>query len=108
MSIQQLIDFAAAVIARRPAEQTTGLKEFKRHAAYIAGYQVRSAGSVAGNIFITKDHADHGGPFPSDVFTVLASLGTKVTIGSMEYPDESKTFLLTEMPAPEDLPEELS
>ena len=106
VTIQELIDFVTGVIAKRPAEQTAGLKEFKRHAAYIAGYQVRSAGSVAGNIFITRDHADHGGPFPSDVFTVFATLGTKVIIGSQEYEKGSKEFLLTEMPAIKDLPED--
>ena len=73
---------------------------------YIAGLQVRSAGSIAGNIFMTRDHADHGTPFPSDVYTILATLGTKVTIGSLEYTEGSKNFLLTEMPAVQDLPED--
>ncbi len=60
VTIQELMDFISKVIKKRPADQTTGLKEFKRHADYIAGLQVRSSGSIAGNIFMTRDHADHG------------------------------------------------
>src|SRR5262249_28943335 len=87
VTIQRLIDFATVAIGRRPPEGPTGLRALKRHAAFIAGYQVRSSGSVAGNIFMTRDHADRGAPFPSDLFTALATLGTRIEIGSDEYPD---------------------
>ena len=58
------MDFVSEVIERRPQDQTTGLRAFNRHAQFIAGYQVRSAGSVAGNIFMTRDHANRGEPLP--------------------------------------------
>jgi len=106
VTIQESINFISEVIKTRPDHQTTGLKEFKRHAAYIAGLQVRSAGSIAGNIFMTKDHADHGSPFPSDIYTILTALGTTVTIGSLEYKDGFKNILLAEMPAIQDLPKD--
>lgn len=106
VTIQEAINFISEVIKKRPEHETTGLKEFKRHAVYIAGLQVRSAGSIAGNIFMTRDHADHGTPFPSDVYTVLATLGTIITIGSLEYNDGFKKFLLSEMPAVQELPED--
>jgi len=106
VTIQEAINFISDVIQKRPDDQTTGLKEFKRHAAFIAGLQVRSAGSIAGNIFMTRDHADHGTPFPSDVYTILAALGTTVTIGSLEYKDGCKNFLLAEMPAVQELPKD--
>ncbi|MBX3170216.1 MAG: molybdopterin-dependent oxidoreductase [Candidatus Eremiobacteraeota bacterium] len=80
--IQDLIDFAEAVIARRPAEQTTGLRELVRHGKRIAGRQVRSAGSLAGNVAITTGHALQGEPFPSDLFVILTTLGTRVTMTS--------------------------
>jgi xanthine dehydrogenase/oxidase len=104
--IQKLIDFATEVIARRPAEQTKGLEALKRHALLIAGYQVRCAGSVAGNIFMTRAHAQRGAPFPSDLFTILAALGTTVTIGSQDYEGGRKAFPLIQMPAVEVLPED--
>lgn len=104
--IQELVDFISEVIKKRPDNQTVGLKEFKRHAVYIAGLQVRSAGSIAGNIFMTKDHADHGSPFPSDVYTVFATLKAKVTIGSQAYEGGLREFPLTEMPAVRELPED--
>jgi xanthine dehydrogenase/oxidase len=106
VSIQQLIDCATEVIGRRPAEQTTGLQALKRHAILIAGYQVRCAGSVAGNIFMTRDHAQRGAPFPSDLFTILATLGTTITIGSHEYEDGRRAFPLTQMPAVDALPDD--
>ncbi len=102
--IQRLIDVATEVIGKRPAEQTTGLRQLTRHLTFLAGYQVRCAGSVAGNIFMTRDHAQRGGPFPSDLFTVLATLGSTITIGSTEYHGGSRTFPLIEMPATETLP----
>lgn len=103
VTIQELSDYITDVIKKLPSEKTIGLKEFKRHAVYIAGLQVRSAGSIAGNIFMTRDHADRGSPFPSDVYTILATLGTTITIGSIEG---SKEYLLTEMPAISDLPKD--
>lgn len=105
-TIQETINFISEVIQTRSDYQVTGLKEFKRHAVYIAGLQVRSAGSIAGNIFMTRDHADHGSPFPSDIYTILAALGTTVSIGSLEYENGSKVFNLAEMPAPQELPED--
>lgn len=104
VSIQHLIDVATAVISRRAADETTGLQALTRHAILIAGYQVRCAGSVAGNIFITRDHANHGAPFPSDLYTILATLGATITIGSQAYTNGVQTFLLIQMPAVDTLP----
>lgn len=104
--IQHMLDFVGGVIAKRSADETRGLQELKRHGAFVAGYQVRSAGSVAGNIFMTRDHAEHGGPFPSDIFTVFGGLGVKLTIASAEYEGGTKTCLLTDMPAVSTLPDD--
>jgi xanthine dehydrogenase/oxidase len=102
--IQRLMDYVTEVIGRRPAEQTTGLRELVRHASFLAGYQVRCAGSVAGNIFMTRDHAHRGAPFPSDLFTILATLGTTIQIGSQDYSGGSQAFPLIQMPDVETLP----
>jgi len=102
--IQTLMDFATEVAARLPEDEATGLAALVRHAKFIAGYQVRSAGSVAGNICMTRAHARHGSGFPSDLFTVLAALGTTITIGSNEYERGAQSFPLIEMPATELLP----
>jgi xanthine dehydrogenase/oxidase len=104
VTIQKLIDVTSELIGNHPPEKMTGIAELHRHSAYIAGYQVRSAGSIAGNIFIAKSHAKHGEPFPSDLFTVFGALGVTVRIASLEYEGGSKDFLLTEMPDVEELP----
>lgn len=106
VSIQELLDFASEVIKQRPAEQLAGLKELKRHAVFIAGLQVRSAGSIAGNICMTKAHANTKEPFPSDLYTIFATLGAKVSVGSAEYAEGVKSFSLTEMPSFDKLPED--
>lgn len=103
VSIQQLIDTARDTIAKRPAEQTAGLLALCRHAIAIAGYQVRSSGSVAGNIFMTRDHSQRGAPFPSDLFTILATLGATMTIGSHKG---RRTIPLAQMPAVGSLPDD--
>src|SRR5262249_36909181 len=104
VTIQGLIDVLADVIGRRPPEETTGLRALRRHAGFIAGYQVRCTGSVAGNIFMTRDHADRGVPFPSDLFTALATLGATIDIGSLDYGDGRRTFPLIEIPPVGSLP----
>ena len=106
VSIQDLVEFAEKQVAEHPAEKTVGLREFVRHAAFLAGLQIRSAGSVGGNLFIVKSHTRRGHPFPSDLFTVLAALGTTVGVASGNYPDGSKRFELNDLPAAEDLPDD--
>jgi xanthine dehydrogenase/oxidase len=98
------MDCVTDVIGRRSAEQTTGLRELVRHTGFLAGSQVRCAGSVAGNICMARDHARKGTPFPSDLFTILATLGTSIQIGSQDYEGGSRAFPLIEMPASEEMP----
>ncbi|HEY9677653.1 MAG TPA: molybdopterin cofactor-binding domain-containing protein [Drouetiella sp.] len=103
--IQNLLEFAERVSKKIGPDKGRGLNALVYHGQFIAGLQVRAAGSVAGNIFITRDHALRGGAFPSDLFTALATLGTKITIASEEY-DGQKQFLLIDMPPTERLPED--
>ncbi|MBA4192022.1 MAG: xanthine dehydrogenase [Planctomycetaceae bacterium] len=104
VSIQHLIEHAETLIAKWSAEETTGLRELVRHASFLAGLQVRSAGSVGGNIFITKSLTRGHHPFPSDLFTVLTALGTTLTVASSTYPTGTKKFELNDLPATQELP----
>lgn len=106
VSIQELLDAISTVINKYTEEQMVGFKELARHAVYIAGLQVRSAGSIAGNIFMTREHADHGMPFPSDLYTLLLTIGAMLTIASEEYAEGGKTFSLVDMPKVTELPED--
>jgi xanthine dehydrogenase/oxidase len=106
VSIQRLIELAEEVIAREPADRTIGLRELARHAKFLAGVQVRSAGSVGGNLAITKSHARRGEPFPSDLFTVLAALGATVTVRSDQLAGGARRFRLEELPQLELLPDD--
>ncbi len=63
-----------------------------------------AAGSVGGNIAITKAHTRQGEPFPSDLFTVLATLGATVSVRSTRFEGGERTFELDELPPLEDLP----
>lgn len=46
-----------------------------RHWKRLATTEIRNVGSIAGNLFLARNHG-----FPSDLFIVLAALGAKVTI----------------------------
>lgn len=104
VSIQRLIEYAAAVSKQAGAEKGRGLEALAYHGQFIAGLQVRSSGSVAGNIFITRDHARRGGPFPSDLFTAMSALGTRVTLASDSYSGGRKQFDLIDIPPTEEWP----
>ena len=106
VTIQRLIDAGDRRDRAEAGGGDDGLRALTRHAAFIAGYQVRSSGSVAGNIFMTRDHADRGTPFPSDLFTVLATLGTTIEIGSDDYADGRRACPVIEMPAAGSLPDD--
>jgi len=102
--IQDLMEMAEDLIRKYAPQLTTGLKQFVEHAKHIAGIQVRNAGSIAGNIFITKSHTRGDHPFPSDLFTVLEALGATVTVWSAMYDDNKRKFGLSDMPIAEELP----
>lgn len=109
-SIQRLLEFAELVAKEVGSENgfslCVGLESLVYHGQFIAGLQVRSAGSIAGNIFMTRDHAARGGAFPSDLFTVLATLGTQMTIASSQYEGGCRQFDIIDMPATAELPED--
>ena len=102
--IERLIELAETAIAQESAERVVGLRELTRHAKFLAGVQVRSAGSVGGNIAITKSHTRRGEPFPSDLFTVLAALGASVIVRSDDFAGRARQFTLDGLPPLEDLP----
>ncbi len=104
--IQMLLEFAANVATEVGSEKGHGFESLVYHGQFIAGLQIRSAGSVAGNIFMTRDHAARGEAFLSDLFTVLSVLGTQITIASFQYEKGRKQFDLIDMPATEVLPED--
>ncbi|MDR3636017.1 MAG: molybdopterin-dependent oxidoreductase [Isosphaeraceae bacterium] len=102
VSIQRLLDAARTRVDE--GAETEGLRELVRHGQYVAGIQVRNAGSIGGNIFLAASHTRDGLPFASDVMTLLATLGATVTIRSNAFPNGRATFPLLAMPVAEDLP----
>uniref|UniRef100_A0A0B7B2H5 FAD-binding PCMH-type domain-containing protein n=1 Tax=Arion vulgaris TaxID=1028688 RepID=A0A0B7B2H5_9EUPU len=60
-------------------QEKTGFKYFSachRHLKFVANVMVRNAGCIAGNLMIKHAHPD----FPSDIFTILESLGAKLEL----------------------------
>ena len=57
--------------------KSTSFEQLANHLSKIANVPVRNIGSWAGNLMLTHDHDN----FPSDVFTMMAGVGAKVTIG---------------------------
>ena len=57
--------------------KSSSFEHLANHLLKIANVPVRNVGSWAGNLMLTHDHDN----FPSDVFTMMAGVGAKVTIG---------------------------
>ncbi len=102
--IQRLVELAETAIERQAPELTAGLRALVRHARFLAGIQVRNAGSVGGNIAIARGHTRAGEPFPSDLFTILAALDARLAVSSASFEGGTQNFPLDELPALEDLP----
>lgn len=60
----------------------SGLRALRYMAGRTAGTIVRNAATLAGNTMLVVRHAKEGVPFPSDCFTALAALGTRVTVAA--------------------------
>ena len=59
--------------------KSASFEEVANHLSKIANVPVRNIGSWAGNLMLTHNHDN----FPSDVFTTMAGVGAKVTIGEL-------------------------
>ena len=63
-------------------EHRAGLEALRYMARRTAGTIVRNAATVAGNTMLVVRHILEGEPFPSDMFTAYASLGTAVQVST--------------------------
>ena len=57
--------------------KSSSFEHVANHLSKIANVPVRNVGTWSGNLMLTHDHDN----FPSDVFTVMAGVGAKITIG---------------------------
>ena len=57
--------------------KSASFEQLTNHLSMIANVPVRNIATWAGNLMLTHDHDN----FPSDVFTMMAGVGAKVTIG---------------------------
>ncbi|MEX2282324.1 MAG: molybdopterin cofactor-binding domain-containing protein [Gemmatimonadota bacterium] len=92
VTLERLIDILERVIPFRPAQQTGSFTALLEHLRKIAGTQVRSAGSLAGNLMMCWNHQSQGSPFASDFSTVLVGIWAMITVGSRTYSGGSNTF----------------
>ena len=60
--------------------KSSSFEHVANHLSKIASVPVRNVGTWSGNLMLTH-HYDN---FPSDVFTVMAGVGAKVTIGKAQ------------------------
>lgn len=90
-----LLDFLDAENGKTP---NPGLQALAYMAGRTAGGIVRNAATLAGNTMLVVTHAEHGVPFPSDLYTALAALDASVTVAA---PDQAEptTLALLDLPA---------
>jgi xanthine dehydrogenase/oxidase len=99
-----LLDYIASNFKDDDAPIHRGLKALQLHISKIAGSQVRNTGSLAGNLMLVKNHRLIGKPFPSDLFTVLATLGAEIDV--LNYEGEKKRYPIL-MWVAEDIPKSI-
>ena len=69
------------VLLQESQSKSGSFEQLAGHLLKIANVPVRNIGSWAGNLMLTHDHDN----FPSDVFTMIAGVGAKVTIGELSH-----------------------
>lgn len=90
-------DFLAALegqLAGATGGKRRGLEAVHYMARRTAGRIVRDAASLAGNTMLVVRHVATGTPFPSDMFTALATLGAAVDVLCPGWPAPRRFSLL--------------
>jgi xanthine dehydrogenase/oxidase len=105
VSLQRIIDFAARVDALLiDPISSAGLRALCAHLRNVANVEVRSVASIGGNIAMTRAAEDTDDPFPSDVDTVLVTLGAEVQVASHQFPKKMRAFGIEGLPSAGALP----
>lgn len=97
-TMQDLLTLIEQAIESISPREDAGLIALQKHVHRIAGTQVRSVASLAGNTMLVKNHEFEGTPFPSDLFTCLTTLGGTISLVSPEHP-VARTYTTLGLPA---------
>lgn len=89
-----LLDAQIAVARVGVPERLAGLTALHYMARRTAGAIVRDAASLGGNTMLVLRHILSGAPFPSDLFTALAAVGTEVMVWDFASGQEQRHELL--------------
>ncbi len=103
VTVAELIEVLDAVIAERAGPGLAGMVALRDHARHIGSGQIRARASLAGNLVLTRTHAESSSPFPSDLALVLAALEATVTIRPALPGRPERTVAVLELPAFDDL-----
>jgi xanthine dehydrogenase/oxidase len=98
VTLRTLGEFLAQVIAQQDRANTAGFVALQAHLKRVAGAQVQAVATVAGNLILAKNHETDGDPFPSDLMTVLVSLGARIGIRNPADPEREHVYPLLAMP----------
>ncbi len=101
-TLQELLEWIDANAGADP--RFLGLRDLRRHLDIVANLQVRSAGTIGGNIMITLLNADGQTPFPSDLLLTFSALGGTCVIASETFSGGRQRVPVTDLPGPRTLP----
>ena len=103
-TLQELLEWIETNPVEAPRSQ--GLADLRRHLDIVANLQVRSAGTMGGNIMMARLRADTRAPFPSDLLLTFSALEGWCGVASSTYPGGRRDFAVEELPAPSALPDD--
>ncbi|MEO7732098.1 MAG: molybdopterin cofactor-binding domain-containing protein, partial [Kofleriaceae bacterium] len=101
-TLEELVEWIDAHAGDDP--RFAGLVDLRRHLDIVANLQVRSAGTVGGNIMMARLRATTPAPFPSDLLLVFSALAGTCTIASTAYERGQRRFSLDDLPGADALP----
>ncbi|WP_224371836.1 molybdopterin cofactor-binding domain-containing protein [Hyalangium versicolor] len=96
----------ASTTGSTAVDRYRGLSDLRRHLDIVANLQVRSAGTIGGNIMMARLRADTPAPFPSDLLLTFSALNGVCVVASATYPGGWSSFAVSELPAPSALPDD--
>lgn len=102
-TLQELLEHLQTLPAG-PGQE--GLRDLERHLEVVANLQVRSVGTVGGNLMMTLLAAPTTAPFPSDLLLCFSALGGHATFASGQYPGGQQRFPIDALPSAEALPDD--
>jgi xanthine dehydrogenase/oxidase len=106
VSIERLIALCEQASTRESARRASVLEALAEQAKQIAGVQVRSVGTIGGNVILALLSDAERSPFVSDLLPLLTVSGTRVAVHSATFDTNPRWIELADLHSRATLPDD--